>query len=33
MNGIDVYITPNNYKELKEAIMKTIEIKGEEEIE
>ena len=31
MDGINVYITPNNYKELKEAIVKSIEI--EEKIE
>lgn len=33
MDGIDVYITPHNYKELKEAIMKSIELEEEEELE
>ena len=33
MDGIDVYITPNNYKELKEAIVESIESIEQEELE
>ena len=33
MNGIDVYITPHNYKELKEAIIESIENIEQEELE
>ena len=33
MDGVDVYITPNNYKELKEAIIESIENIEQEELE
>ena len=33
MDGIEVYITPHNYKELKQAIEETIQNTEEEELE
>ena len=32
MDGIEVYITPHNYKELKQAIEETIQNTEEEEL-